>query len=538
MTTTAYTNANIHTLDPGLPRAEAIVCRDGLVAFLGPNSDALACAGPGARVVCLEGLTVVPGFIDSHCHLRGIGERERLLNLEGVSGIPELQSRLEAHVATVLPGAWVIGRGWIETFWDSPSFPTRQDLDSVSPANPVCLTRADGHAVSANSAALAAAGISKNSSDPPGGEILRDRASGEPTGVLIDRAAGLVRQHIPAEDNPDLADAIRTGLQRSAEMGWCQIHDAGGSWDEVDAIQSAHQNGAAPVSVYKALGGPGKEADRLLDEGMLSAGNEQALSVRAIKLFLDGALGSRGAAMLEPYADADTSGLIVQDPEDLKPLLDRALRTGIQVWTHAIGDRANRIALDLYEEAFRSVPPETRAVEDPRWRVEHAQILHPDDIPRFSRLGVIPVMQASHAIGDLHFAPSRLGMSRMGGAYPWRSLLDTGCIIPGGSDAPVEKGDPVLEFYAAVVRRSVQGADGPGWHPEQSVARADALKMLTQWPAYAAFQEDIRGSLSPGKRADLTVLSADLMTVPDDQLLQTRCLMTVIGGEVAFDGRT
>ena len=481
---------------------------------------------------------MVPGFIDSHCHLRGIGERERLLNLEGVTGILELQARLKAHVDAVRPDAWIVGRGWIETFWDPSVFPTRLDLDPVSPRNPVCLTRADGHAVAVNSAALHAAGISRDAPNPPGGEILKDRASGEPTGVLIDRAINLVRQHVPPEDKPDLGEAIQSGLRQSAEMGWCQIHDAGGSWEEVDAIRSAQECGAPPVSVYKALGGPGEEADRLLDEGLLTNDNGHPLSVRAIKLFLDGALGSRGAAMLDPYADADTRGLIVQDPDGLKPLLGRALRTGIQIWTHAIGDRANRLALNLYEEAFRAVPPEARAVADPRWRIEHAQILHSDDIPRFSRLGVIPVMQASHAIGDLHFAPSRLGMDRMAGAYPWRSLLDAGCIIPGGSDAPVEKGDPVIEFYAAAVRRSIKGTDGPGWHPEQSVDRADALKMLTLWPAYAAFQETVRGSLSPGKRADFTVLSADLMTVPDDQLLQTRCLMTVIGGEVAFDGRT
>ena len=256
---------------------------------------------------------------------------------------------------------------------------------------------------------------------------------------------------------------------------------------------------------------------------------------RTIKFYADGALGSRGAALLEKYSDADTSGFLTNKEETLLPLFEKALRTGIQVQTHAIGDRANRFVLDLYEKAFKNVPPNEWKQRDVRWRIEHAQIISPPDIPRFAKLGVIPSMQPSHAISDLFFAPKRLGMERLAGAYAWQSLLKTGAIIPGGSDAPVERGEPMIEFYAAVARKSQDGFTGEGWHPEQAVSREQALKMFTAWPAYAAFEEKDKGSIESGKLADLTVLSADIMKIPEAEILKTRCLMTVIGGEIAYE---
>jgi predicted amidohydrolase YtcJ len=260
---------------------------------------------------------------------------------------------------------------------------------------------------------------------------------------------------------------------------------------------------------------------------------DNRLTIRHIKITIDGALGSKGAALLEPYADHNTSGFLTQKEEVLLPLFVEALKKGIQIETHAIGDRANRVTLDLYEKAMNTVPPAQRRVRDPRWRIEHAQIVNPVDIPRFKKLGVIPSMQPSHAIGDLHFAPSRLGLKRLEGAYAWQSFIKSGSIIAGGSDAPVERGEPMIEFYAAVTRKDQRGFSGEGWHPEQAVSREQALRMFTIWAAYAAFEEKLKGSIEVGKLADLTVLSADIMKIPAPEILKTRCVMTVIGGEIA-----
>jgi predicted amidohydrolase YtcJ len=273
---------------------------------------------------------------------------------------------------------------------------------------------------------------------------------------------------------------------------------------------------------------------RLIREGATVGLFDNRLTVRTIKVSLDGALGSKGAALLEPYADHDTAGLLMYKEEDLMPMFTEALKQGIQIETHAIGDRANRVILDLYEKAFKAVPEGERKVRDPRWRVEHAQIMHPSDIPRFARLGVIPSMQPSHAIGDLHFAPSRVGIRRLEGAYAWQSFIKQGSMIAGGSDAPVERGEPMIEFYAAVARRDQKGFTGEGWHPEQKVTREQAIKMFTLWAAYAAFEEKPRGSIEVGKLADLTVLSADIMKIPEAEILKTRCVMTVINGEIVF----
>ena len=289
------------------------------------------------------------------------------------------------------------------------------------------------------------------------------------------------------------------------------------------------------LRIYDAVSGPGPAADELLRTGAQREGDGSRFTARCIKLYADGALGSRGAALLEPYADAPGStGLILNSEEKLMPVLVAALRRGVQVQTHAIGDRGNRYVLDLYEKAFAAVPPAERGVREPRWRIEHAQVISPADLPRFAKLGVIASMQPSHAIGDLYFAPARLGAARFGGAYAWRSLLDSGAVIIGGSDAPVERGEPMIEFYAAVARRALDGFSDANWHLEQRVTRAEALKMFTVAPAFASFQETERGTIEPGKQADFTVLSADIMTIPEPQILTTRCVMTIIGGEVVF----
>lgn len=527
-------DARIYTLDDGLPRAEAVIAQGGRITFVGSSAEALRRAPPDALRIALGGRTVVPGLTDSHAHLAGIGYRELEFNLQGTASLAELQDRLRDRAAQVPAGGWVVGRGWLESRWTPAVYPTRHDLDLVTTDRAVVLTRADGHALVANSLALERAGVDRNTKDPPGGSILRD-AHGEPTGMLVDEAMELVRKLIPPRTPDDVLRALEVGAARSIRMGWTQLQDAGTSWEQLDLLCRLYAEGRVKLRVYAALDGPGPGAERMLEEGAGLEPCDERLFVRAIKLYVDGALGSRGAALLEPYADAPgTRGLLINEPQVLEPLLVRALERGVQIQTHAIGDRGNRIALDLYERAFASVPPSRRKVPDPRWRIEHAQVIDAADIPRFPKLGVIASMQPSHAIGDLFFAPDRLGPVRLGGAYAWRTLLEQGAIIAAGSDAPVEQGDPRIEFYAAVARRALDGSAGANWHLEQRVSRQAALEMLTRAPAYAAFQENERGSIAVGKQADFTVFSKDIMTIPEAEILDARVELTVIGGEVAY----
>jgi len=345
-----------------------------------------------------------------------------------------------------------------------------------------------------------------------------------------------VSRHIPAPTQAEIQQAIILANKRSIELGLTQIQDPGGSYRDVDLYKKLYGEGKLKLRIYKAVYGPGPEAKRLLSEGPIIEAFGNRFNLRTIKVVSDGALGSRGAALLAPYSDTpDSSGFLRVKEEDLLPMLKEALQKGIQVETHAIGDYANRFILDQYEKALNAVPKSERKIAEPRWRDEHSQIVNPIDIPRFAKLGIIPSMQASHAIGDLHFAPSRLGMKRLEGAYAWQSFIKSGVIVPGGSDAPVERGEPMIEFYAAVARKDIRGFSGEGWHPEEKVTREQALKMLTIWPAHAAFEENVRGSIEVGKLADLTILSADIMRIPEMEILKTHCVMTVIGGEVVYE---
>ena len=529
-------NGNIYTVSEAQPRAEAVGAHEGKIVFVGSNEDAKRLRGEHTRLVDLHGQTVVPGLTDSHCHIFEIGERELNLNLEGTNSLEDFLEKVKAYAAQTRPGAWVTGRGWIETFWKPPRFPTRQDLDKIAPRNPLFLTRADGHTAVANSDALKWAEIDKHTPNPFGGEILKDQETGEPTGMLLDNAQDLVAKHIPRRRVADQEKAFLVGVKREIELGWCEIQNAGSNADEIAVMRKCLEAGEVKLRIYNAVYGPGKDAQAFLGEGPMLDAYDRHFTQRTIKVVFDGALGSRGAALQKPYADAPgTSGLLTEKETDLKPMFEEALRRGIQVETHAIGDRANRILLNLYEQAFAAVPPDQRKVREPRWRVEHAQILDPADIPRFAKLGVIPSMQPSHAISDLFFAPSRLGMDRLTGAYAWQSLIKSGCVIAGGSDAPIERGEPMIEFYAATSRQSVKGFSGEGWHPEQAVSREQALKMLTLWAAFAAFEEKDKGSIEPGKLADFTVLSKDIMRISEPEILNTRCIMTIVGGEVVFE---
>ncbi len=533
-----FKNGNIYTVNEARPKAEAVAIKDDRIVFFGSNHEAQQYVGKQTRVIDLNGKTMVPGMTDAHHHLSGVGFREMTLNLEGVTSLQEFLARVKERVDQKKPSEWISGRGWIETFWTPPVFPTRWDLDRVALNNPVILTRADGHGTVVNSAALKIAGIGKNTPSPFGGEISRDKGSGEPNGMLLDAAQDLVRRHLPPTSAADEEQAIMLAVKRDISLGWTQIQDPGGSYDEVALDSRLYSEGKIKLRIYKAVSAPGKEAQRLFHDGPIMGAYGNRFTVRTLKLYADGSLGSRSAALLQPYSDMpDTSGFLTIKEEELQPVLQEALRKGIQIQTHAIGDRGNRFILDQYEKAMNAVPKAEWKIKEPRWRVEHSQIVSLIDLPRFAKLGIIPSMQPSHAIGDLHFAPARLGFARLAGAYAWQSFIKAGSIVPGGSDAPVERGEPMIEFYAAVARKDLKGFSGEGWHPEEAVSREQALRMFTIWPAYAAFEENLRGSIELGKLADFTVLSADIMKIPEAEILKTHCVMTVIGGEIVYEGK-
>lgn len=530
-------NATVYTVNDAQPKAEAIAVKYGRIVFVGSNLDVKKYEGKKVtKVIDLKGATIVPGLADAHYHFAGVGFREMNLNLEGTTSLDDFLAKVKARVDKAKPGEWITGRGWIETFWKPQAFPTRWDLDKISPKNPVYLTRADGHGAVANSVALELAKIDKNTESPFGGEIMKDKQRGEPNGMLLDRAQGLVSRNIPSATKEEFEQALLLADKRSTSLGWTQVQDAGVGWDQIELVKKLYGEQKLKIRLYEAIRGPGEAAQRLLREGAQVGLYDGKLTIRTIKVSIDGALGSKGAALLDNYADHDTSGFLTFKEEQVLPMLEEAVRKTIQVETHAIGDRANRTILDWYEAAFNNVPMIQRMDRKPlRWRIEHAQILSQPDIPRFAKLGIIPSMQPSHAIGDLHFAPSRLGVKRLDGAYAWQTLIKSGVVIAGGSDAPVERGEPMIEFYAAVARKDQKGFSGEGWHPEEKATREQALKMFTTWAAFAAFEEKQRGSIEPNKWADLTILSADIMQIPEAEILKTKCVMTVIGGEIVFD---
>ena len=527
-------HGNIYTGDTAHPKADAIAVSGGRVVFIGTAAGAESYRAAAVRVIDLGGRTLLPGLNDAHMHLWGVGNRELSFDLEGTKGIPELRARLRARIASADPKKWIVGRGWIETHWAAATFPTARDLDDLSSDNPVVLKRADGHALVANSVALRLARIDRTTPNPSGGEILRYPDSGEATGMLIDEAMGLLDRIVPPPTQSEIEQALVTGAQREVSLGWTGVQIAGHDYAEAETVRRLVAAGRIKLRIYDAVSAPGADADSLFAAGPVLGESDGRYTRRSVKLYIDGALGSRGAALLASYKDYASSGLLMHQPASLLPFLREALRRGIQVETHAIGDRGNRTMLDLYEQALASVPAAERKVVEPRWRIEHAQVLSAVDIPRFARLGVIASMQPSHAIGDLYFAPKRLGSERLAGAYAWQSLRQTGAVLAGGSDAPVERGEPMIEFYAAVARRSLDGFADADWHLEQRLTREQALHMFTVAPAYAAFEEQERGTIEVGKRADFTVLSADIMTIPEPEILRTHCVMTIVGGEIVY----
>jgi predicted amidohydrolase YtcJ len=523
-------NTRIYTVDQSHPFVAAMAVRDGRVQFVGSTQEAMLLRGQSTRMLDLKGSTVIPGMIDAHAHLFGLGTFLHNIDLRDTRSYDEVVARVADRVKQAPAGRWIVGRAWDQNKWGNTRFPTHEALSRVSPNNPVLLTRVDGHAILVNAAAMRAAGVSAASKDPAGGRIERG-AGGEPTGVFVDNAMGLVEKAVPPLSHDEMQSAALDAIAESNRWGLTALDDPGEPRDVLDVFEELAKAGKFNLRVYAMIADDSAAIEHYFQLGPQSGLYDNRLWIRSIKLYADGALGSRGAALLDPYSDDPKNvGLLKSTPEHLRDVSIRALRHGFQVATHAIGDRGNRVALDAYEAALETVP-----TVDHRFRIEHVQILDHADVPRFAKLGVIPSMQAVHQTSDMYWAPNRLGYARTLGAYAWRSLLNTGVVIPNGSDFPVERVNPLFSFHAAVARQDDDNWPPNGWFPEQRMTRQEALQSITIWPAYAAFQEQLIGSLSPGKLADFVILDRDIMTVPESDILGTHVVATYIGGRAVFE---
>lgn len=533
------TNARIYTVDDARPVVSALAVRGGRVAFVGDARGAMALRGAQTRVVDLGGRTVIPGMVDAHGHVSGLGDALAIVDLVGSTSVDDVVGRVVARVVAKsdgkTAGQWISGRGWDQNRWGDTRFPSHDKLSAALANNPVILTRVDGHAVFANKKAMDLAGITAATKDPDGGQIIR-AADGSPSGVFVDNAMALIRRVVPPPTHDEVKRAVLAAIAEGQKWGLTGVHDAGSDETVLSVYDELGKAGQMHFRMYAMISGGRAESpmlDRLIAAGPKSALYDGTLWIRSIKLYSDGALGSRGAALLDPYSDdLKNNGLLVSDPKFIEAIAVKALKAGFQVNTHAIGDRGNRVTLDAYDAALKQVP-----VADHRFRIEHAQILNYADVPRFAQLGVIPSMQASHQTSDMYWAGTRLGVHRLPGAYAWRALLNTGVVIPNGSDFPVEYVNPLISFHAAVARQDANDWPAGGWYPEQVMTREEALKSMTIWPAFAAFQEKDLGSLTPGKYADFTVLDQDVMRIPASLILKTRVISTWVGGKAVYEAK-
>ncbi len=522
-------NATVYTADSAQWTAEALAIKDGKVLFVGDRRSALALKGKATRVEDLRGATVIPGMTDAHAHVLGLGESLRNVDLMGVDSYDEVIARVVARAAETPKGEWILGRGWDQNRWPAKTFPTHDQLSAAVPDHPVYLTRVDGHAGLANAAAMTVAQVTAATRAPSGGEIERD-ARGNPAGVFVDNAQGLIRRVIPPLSEEQVARAVLAAQAEMHRWGLTGVHDAGAQAATVAAYEAMGEAGTLTLRLYTMLSDNAPLLNAWFARGPQSGLYNDHLWVRAIKGYMDGALGSRGAALLDPYTDAaHTHGLLVSTPAHIRELADSAIRYGFQLNVHAIGDRGNRIVLDQFEAAWQGRP-----ASDHRWRVEHAQIIERTDLPRFRQLGVIPSMQASHQTSDMYWAGERLGEERLAGAYAWRSLLNTGVIIPNGSDFPVELVNPLISFHSSISRQDARNWPRDGWRPEEKMTREEALLSMTAWPARAAFQEAILGTLTTGKHADFVVLDQDIMTAAPERVLGTQVVKTYVDGRVVY----
>jgi hypothetical protein len=524
-------NGVIYTVHEQQPVVQAVAIRGDRIVAMGSNEE-LRSAYAADTTIDLMGRPAYPGFIDSHAHLEGLGAALMNLDLTGATSEEDAATRVAGAAATAVKGGWIRGRGWDQNLWESKTFPTCAALDIASPQAPVFLTRVDGHAVWVNSLVMALAKIDSTTPDPPGGKIVRDR-QGRPIGVFIDNAVDMIQAVFPPPSIEERTAAVRRAVDECLKYGLTEVHDMGVDLEGIEIYKKLIAAHEFPFRVYVAIQGTALGVwDHYKNSGPEREGFDQRLVIRAIKLYADGALGSRGAALLEPYADdPGNRGLTLTSKADLLKIAGEALDHGFQLCTHAIGDRANAIVLDVYEEAFAS---HGARGSDARFRIEHAQVLAPNDVARFARLGVLPMMQPTHCTSDMPWAEDRLGPSRIAGAYAWRSLLNTGSIIPAGSDFPVESPNPLWGFYAAITRQDREGKPTNGWYPAQRMTRDEALKAFTVWGARAGFQERAKGTIEVGKWADIVILSDDIMRIEPAKILTTTVDMTIIAGKITY----
>lgn len=535
----------IYTVDPSEPTVEAVAVRGDSIVFAGAKLEALKFKGDKTLSLDLEGKTMTPGFIEGHGHIMGLGYNEMNLDLMYVKSYEELVEKVKGAIAKAEPGQWILGRGWHQDKWDTKpikiikGFQTHHQLSEVSPNNPVYLTHASGHAGFANAKAMQLAGVNQLSIESlskdlhEGGEIIRDE-QGNPTGIFNERAQQLVAKFIPGENDESDEQALELAIKACHKNGITSFQDAGTNKKTIELFRKFKSEGKLGIRLYTMLTGSNQE---LMNEWYARGPEIDPkgwLTIRSIKLHCDGALGSRGAWLLEPYTDrANHVGHETLPMDFVYSTSQKALNTGFQVCSHAIGDRANKEILDRYEKAFNENPSKA---QNSRFRIEHAQHLHPDDIPRFGKLGVIPAMQAIHLSSDRPWAIDRLGEKRiLEGAYVWKKLLESGAVIVNGSDVPVEPINPIASFYASVTRRTLKGEPKEGYEPDQKMTREQALKSYTIDAAFGAFEERIKGSIQKGKLADFTIFTHDIMKIEEDQLLPTEVAMTIVGGKVVYE---
>lgn len=530
----------IYTANEQNEKVEAVAVAADTIAFAGLRAEAEAWVGDHTKVIDLKGKTMTPGFIESHAHIMGVGYNRLNVDLMAVASYEELVEKVKEAANKTPKGEWIMGRGWHQDKWiSSPErivqgFQTHHLLSEAVPDHPVFLSHASGHAGFANARAMEVAGVTKATPSPDGGEIFRD-INGEPTGLFNETAQQLITRAIPDASPERNKMALELAIQECLENGITSFQNAGADADEIALFKTLMNEGKLNVRIYTMLNG---RNDSLL-QAYYQKGPEiglggHRLTVRSIKLYSDGALGSRGAWLLEEYSDMPGAfGHNVMPMEDIEKVVNEALAAGFQVCTHAIGDRANQEVLDIYEQAFKNNPDKAK---DHRFRIEHAQHLDLQDIPRFAQLGVIPAMQAIHMSSDRPWAIYRLGERRIvNGAYVWQKLLQTGAKVINGTDAPVEPISPVASFYSSVSRKTLKGTPEGGYESDQKMSREQALKSYTLDAAYGAFEEGIKGSIEVGKLADFTIFDRDIMTVDEKDILNTQVLMTIVGGKVVFE---
>ena len=540
------TNGKIVTVEDAQPEAQAMAVNGDTVTALGSNQDIQRYVGPNTKVIDLKGALATPGFMEAHAHFTGVGDAARNLKLAEVGSWDDIVRMVGEAAANARPGTWIIGRGWHQEKWSSvpqpnvDGFPLHDALSKVSPNNPVWLTHASGHAGFANAKAMELAGITKASPNPPGGTILRDKA-GNATGLFNERAQGLISEALaksragrtPAEVEADLRVQMTLASKEALSKGITTVTDAGSPPLTIEVAKKMVDDKTLPIRVWMMIRETPDKLEVDVPKYRVVNYGDKRFTMRAIKRTIDGALGSRGAWMLAPYSDlATTSGMNTDTPGDVRETAALAAKYNMQVAVHAIGDRANREALNIYEETFTRMRLDGKAL---RWRIEHAQHINAADIPRFGKLGVIASMQGIHATSDAPYVLARLGPARAEeGAYVWQKLMKTGAVIANGSDAPVEDINPIPSYYASVSRRT---KDGSVFFPDQRMSRMEALRSYTINVAFAEFDEGIKGSLKPGKLADVTVFSKDLLTVPEEEIPSTKVLYTIVGGQVAYEGK-